>query len=170
MPLNTLIANYARFNLWANETLVQWIRTKPEADFSRLVPSSYPSIESALNHIWESERFWYRVVTGVEKPYDPSEPRASLEPAAVFARLVEQSAQLAEFAANASDASLAEAVTLDSPWVKGIMPRYEFLQHVFNHGTYHRGQLVGIGRNLGYTDAPMTDYNFYNMAVSRRGI
>jgi uncharacterized damage-inducible protein DinB len=34
---------------------------------------------------------------------------------------------------------------------------------VMNHSTYHRGQIITIGRNLGFTDAPMTDYNFYNI-------
>ncbi len=60
---------------------------------------------------------------------------------------------------------LLEKVYLDTPWVKGEMPRYEFLQHVFNHSTYHRGQVVTIGRNIDITDAPMTDYNFFNMAL-----
>jgi uncharacterized damage-inducible protein DinB len=35
--------------------------------------------------------------------------------------------------------------------------------HCMNHSTYHRGQIVTMGRNLGFTDAPMTDYNFYNV-------
>jgi len=30
-----------------------------------------------------------------------------------------------------------------------------------SHSTYHRGQIITIGRNLGMTDAPMTDFNFY---------
>jgi len=33
------------------------------------------------------------------------------------------------------------------------------------HSTYHCGQVVSIGWNLGYTDAPMTDYNFYKMVL-----
>lgn len=44
--------------------------------------------------------------------------------------------------------------------IKGERWRYPFaevLQHVVNHGTYHRGQLVHLLRDLGRT-APSTDY------------
>jgi uncharacterized damage-inducible protein DinB len=30
--------------------------------------------------------------------------------------------------------------------------------HVFNHGTYHRGQLVTMLRQVGVTEIPQTDY------------
>jgi len=30
--------------------------------------------------------------------------------------------------------------------------------HVMNHSTYHRGQLVTMGRELGFTDPPKTDF------------
>jgi len=69
-----------------------------------------------------------------------------------------------------SEADLLQEIHLDTPWVKGVLPRYEFIQHVFNHSTYHRGQAVSIGRMLGYEDAPMTDYNFYNMVALKRGV
>ncbi|HLO83040.1 MAG TPA: DinB family protein, partial [Chitinophagaceae bacterium] len=38
-------------------------------------------------------------------------------------------------------------------------PLYEILLHVFNHGTYHRGQLVTMIRALGHEEAlPQTDF------------
>jgi len=30
-----------------------------------------------------------------------------------------------------------------------------------NHGTFHRGQLVTMGRSLGLTDPPKTDFIHY---------
>jgi uncharacterized damage-inducible protein DinB len=44
--------------------------------------------------------------------------------------------------------------------------KYEYLLRVVNHGTYHRGQIVTMGRNIGTTDASNTDYNFYNIVKS----
>ncbi len=49
-----------------------------------------------------------------------------------------------------------------TPLGKRLPPLVQYGLHVFNHSTYHRGQIVTIGRGLGYKDAPMTDYNFYN--------
>jgi uncharacterized damage-inducible protein DinB len=49
------------------------------------------------------------------------------------------------------------------------MKRFEMLQQCFNHGTYHRGQIVTLGRNLKITDAPATDYFFYLEEKKRAG-
>jgi uncharacterized damage-inducible protein DinB len=54
-----------------------------------------------------------------------------------------------------------EEVAFTSPWISGKAARSEYLLQVLNHSTYHRGQVITIGRNVGLTDAPMTDYNFY---------
>jgi uncharacterized damage-inducible protein DinB len=44
-------------------------------------------------------------------------------------------------------------------------PRVELLQHCLNHSTYHRGQIVSIGHQVGLKDAPMTDYMYYVLRV-----
>jgi len=38
---------------------------------------------------------------------------------------------------------------------------YEILSHVFNHSTYHRGQLVTLFRQVGFTDVTSTDLLLY---------
>ncbi|MGZ3844574.1 MAG: DinB family protein, partial [Flavisolibacter sp.] len=43
-------------------------------------------------------------------------------------------------------------------------PIYQMLLHAFNHGTYHRGQLVNMLRQLGVDKIPGTDF----IAWSRR--
>ena len=162
------MSNYANANQWANEAIVTWLSQKPEADFYKTIPSSYPSIILTLNHILAVQEFWYAIITKtpVTSPrYLMQDP----EHAEVFAQLVAQSALLAGYIARLSETDLLEVIHLDTPWAKGNLPRYEFIQQVLTHSTYHRGQAVSIGRNLGYTDAPMTDYNFYNLAVLKRG-
>ena len=37
-------------------------------------------------------------------------------------------------------------------------PVWEMLLHLFNHGTYHRGQLVTMLRQLGEEKIPQTDF------------
>ncbi len=52
---------------------------------------------------------------------------------------------------------------LDTPWAKNRLPRYEYIVHVVNHSSFHRGQLVTMARQLGIDkDIPNTDYNIYN--------
>jgi uncharacterized damage-inducible protein DinB len=42
-----------------------------------------------------------------------------------------------------------------------ISAQYEMLAHVFNHNTYHRGQLITMLRQVGVTDLPQTDLIFF---------
>jgi uncharacterized damage-inducible protein DinB len=64
-----------------------------------------------------------------------------------------------------SEEELSKSILIESPWFTSHLPRYEYMQQVLTHGVYHRGQVVTMGRNLGFTDAPNTDYNFYNVEM-----
>ena len=46
---------------------------------------------------------------------------------------------------------------------EGSLPLVQQMQHVVNHATLHRGQIVGMIRQLGFTP-PATDLLFYLMA------
>ena len=159
-PIVYLIKNYAGYNLWANATLVNWLRTKPVAILEHQVPSSFPSIKATIIHIWNTQRYWLSILKGSE--YEGFEDiNASLE--TVFTGLVDQSDELADYIDLMNDDKIEENTLVVSPWFKCDFQNFEYIMQVMNHSTYHRGQIVTIGRNLGFTDAPMTDYNFYNI-------
>jgi len=159
-PIVYLIKNYAGYNLWANATLVNWLRTKPVAILEQQVPSSFPSIKATIIHIWNTQRYWLSILKGSE--YEGFEDiNASLE--TVFTGLVDQSDELADYIDLMNDDKIEENTLVVSPWFKCDFQNFEYIMQVMNHSTYHRGQIVTIGRNLGFTDAPMTDYNFYNI-------
>ena len=39
--------------------------------------------------------------------------------------------------------------------------KYQAIAHVFNHSTYHRGQLVNNLRQVGFTDVNTTDLIYF---------
>ena len=160
--LGKLIRKCADYNTWAANRLITWLATKESNLIDQVVPSSFPSIRSSLIHISNTERFWLDVLR--QKPLTfSSEDFEALSVPALFERILQQAEELSSYIETLSEAELLQEVALDTPWVKGSKPRYEFLQHVVNHTTYHRGQIITIGRNLGLTDAPMTDFNYFNM-------
>jgi len=164
MSLQKLMANYAAFNLWANRTVVQWLQTKPADVLDKEVPSGYSSIAKTLVHIWNTEVFWLLVLQEVSPPPIFKEGFEGTNEEAMNG-LLRQSEQFAVYVGSLSEKGLLEMCVLDAPWMSGQLPRYEYIQHCMNHGTYHRGQIITIGRNIGLTDPPMTDYNYYNMVV-----
>jgi uncharacterized damage-inducible protein DinB len=157
-----LMKDYAVYNHWANEQLISWLKTKPTDQMETEVPSSFPSIKLTLKHIWDTQQFWLDVLKKQyrdDATWEGEEPPVSAQE--VLEGLRRQSQELADFIASLDNEAIQEKIPLKTPWFASEQPRFEFIQHCMNHSTYHRGQVVTIGRNLGFTDAPMTDYNFY---------
>lgn len=156
--LGTLVRDYVVYNAWANRTLVEWLKTKPSALVDEVVLSSFPSLKATLIHIWDCQRFWLSVLQQTPPPA-PVKAESSLEE--LMNGFIAESYLFAAYVNLLDEPALAEEVVFTSPYAESVSPRFEFIQHCMNHSTYHRGQMVTMGRHLGLTDAPMTDYNFY---------
>jgi uncharacterized damage-inducible protein DinB len=161
MSLKKLMTNYADYNLWVNQQFVNWLSPKSDELLHKELPSSYSSIIKTLNHIWATEEYWYSIIA--ETPEFDKRENAVLVTDEVLKGLVSRSTQLAQLIGSLSEEELAKKVKIESPWFTCELPKYDYLMQVINHGTYHRGQIVTIGRNIGITDASNTDYNFYNV-------
>jgi uncharacterized damage-inducible protein DinB len=159
-PIVYLMKNYAGYNLWANATLINWLRTKPADVLAQEVPSSFSSIKATIVHIWHTQRFWLSIIKRSEQEHFEAF-KGTLEDA--FKGLVEHSDEFADYVNEMTDEAIERNTLVESPWFHCDFQNFEYIMQVMNHSTYHRGQIITIGRNLGFTDAPMTDYNFYNI-------
>lgn len=158
----SLMRNYAEYNLWANSTLVNWLKSKNTDLLDQFVASSFPSIKATIVHIWQTERYWLSVLQ--HRDADTySEFNGTVNEA--LDGLLQQSEELASFVNTLSEKEIEETTEIINPWFQSDFQNLEYIMHACNHSTYHRGQLITMGRNLGLTDAPMTDYNFYNVKV-----
>lgn len=155
-----LMKNYSNYNLWANATLVGWLRTKPEALVEQEVLSSFPSIKLTLLHIQVTERYWFSVLNKTEFQFESAEYQTLDD---LYVGFLEQSVALADYVNAMNEEQLVDNTLVVNPWFQCDFQNFDYVMQVMNHGTYHRGQIITIGRNLGFTDAPMTDYNFYNV-------
>jgi len=156
--LAPFIKDLTAYNLWANKTIIEWLKTKPEDKMEQEVPSSFTSIRATYTHMCHTEAFWLSVVKETLPPQ--SEEFKNIN--ALFNSVIKTSEEFYKYTDSLNETDIIKTCYLDTPWVKGERPKYEFIQHIMNHSTYHRGQIVTIGRNTGITDAPMTDYNYYN--------
>lgn len=161
MSLKQMMTNYAEYNLWVNQQFSNWLSAKSDELLHQEVVSSFSSIIKTLNHIWATEEYWYSVIA--ETPEFDKREVTELITAEILEGLVHRSKCLAQFIASLSEEELNKTIKIDNPWFQCELPRYEYLLQVVNHGTYHRGQIVTMGRNIGITDASNTDYNFYNV-------
>lgn len=151
--------NYADYNLWCTTTLVNWLRTKATELMETEVPSSFPTIKKTLVHIMQTQQYWFSVISNTE--FTPEEFKGTVED--VYAAIVAHSEKVAQYIREMTEDDLQGRTLVQNPWFECNFSNFEYLIQFVNHGTYHRGQIITIGRNLGFTDAPMTDYNYFNI-------
>jgi uncharacterized damage-inducible protein DinB len=158
LTLGSLVKDYANYNAWAVRVMAEWLGSKDADLLEQTVASSFSSIRLTLIHILESQEFWFAAASGgsaVQGTHDIEDTQT------ILTALVNHAQEFATYVTSLSDEELQQNIHLKTEWFESNRSRFEYLHHAVNHGTYHRGQIVTIGRNLGFTDAPMTDYNFF---------
>lgn len=165
MSLKKIMSNYADYNLWVNQQFVNWLSPKSDELLYAEVSSSFSTIMKTLDHIWSTEEYWFSVISETAPTEKKAENELSRDQ--IFEGLLNASAKLKQFIHSLSEEDLVKEVKITNPWFECELPISEYLIQVINHGTYHRGQIVTMGRNIGITDASNTDYNFYNVVKQK---
>lgn len=156
--MKELLKQYAAFNSWANQQLFTVIQSLPAEQYTREIPSSFNSLLRTILHMWDAESIWWQRLKLQERIIRPSD-NTSLGLADAITGLQHQSKQWEEWISNASELSIDHVFQYETfDKVQFKQPTWQMLLHVLNHGTYHRGQLVNMLRQLGVTRIPATDF------------
>jgi uncharacterized damage-inducible protein DinB len=159
--MHSLISNYSAYNTWSNQRIIAWLRTLDHELLYRDVPSSYRSIDYTLQHINRAQKYWWRFITGQETAgFDWSVFEGEVD--RIMEEILEYSVKMQTDFSAFSETELQDILHLQSRWITNQRPRYEYIMHIINHGTYHRGQIVTMARVLGIQDGiPNTDFNYF---------
>ncbi|WP_018767960.1 DinB family protein [Bacillus sp. 105MF] len=161
--MNHPIAMY-NYHIWANQTILGRIKELPSSVLSQEVNSSFPTIAHALSHIYAVDKMWYLVLTGNGMqealqaciPLNESILSSVDEYAHNFAELAEQYREWFR-----SQTDLEQTILLENPFASIRQTRLsEIVLHVVNHGTYHRGNVSTMLRQLGHAST-MNDYSLF---------
>lgn len=166
--MKSFIFNYVAFNTWANKRIVDWLRSLPLEMLSAEVKSSYTSLDFTVQHILRTQRFWLHFINGRDTTQLDWNVRHG-EALNVLQELLWVSEEMETTFGAFTEDELKQTLQLDMPWAKNHLPRYEYIVHIVNHGSFHRGQLVTIARSLGITEGVVnTDYNIFNTEQQAR--
>ncbi len=150
MKPEEIVALY-EFNAWANHKTLDAVSALTTEQFTRDLGSSYRSVRDTLVHIYGVEWIWLERLQG-------RSPAASGFPAAQeFAEIEKLKARWTElesiqfqYARGLTQADLDEILDYKTlRFGPARNPRWQMMQHVVNHGTYHRGQVTSMLRQLG---------------------
>jgi uncharacterized damage-inducible protein DinB len=158
--MKELFQQYAAHNFWATKLLVDVIKALPEENYTKEIPSSFPSLYKTIQHMWLAEEVWWKRHKLVENIVIESEKFEGS-----FTELVnhftKQSQQWKAWVDGCTEAQLQHVFAYIRQKEQYKLPTYQMLLHIFNHATYHRGQLVTMLRNLGVTKIPSTDFSTF---------
>jgi uncharacterized damage-inducible protein DinB len=149
-----------RYNKWANAAVMKSVAPLRTDELTRQLGGSFPSVRDTLVHIMAAEWIWLKRWKGVS-------PRVLFGPSefpdldAVKVKWSEIETEQMSFVEEVTDESLKEIITYvntkDQTW---RYPLGRLMQHLVNHGSYHRGQVANFLRQLG-AQPVATDFLIY---------
>jgi uncharacterized damage-inducible protein DinB len=158
--MKELLLRAARYNAWANGLFTAVIRNLPDEILDQEIISSFSSIRKTVIHVWSSEDTWLQRLESVPEPVWQGKFEGPIT--GVCDRWDESSASLIQFVEKSDEAFFTQRLSYKNLKGDACNDRIDaVLQHIFNHPTYHRGQLVTMLRQSGITTIPGTDLITY---------
>jgi uncharacterized damage-inducible protein DinB len=160
------------YHLWANALVFKHIKELPSEVSHQDVQSVFPSLYDTLSHMYRTDFVWLKTMQGVsfDKTLKDVQQLNNENIDRSMEVLENDYLQINEkyktFIQRLEDVNA--QITINHPSYGSWTISYaELLQHVANHGTYHRGNITAILRQLGYKGTP-TDYVYYLFELKRR--
>ena len=150
---------------WANELAMDAADQLVEEDLRRDVGVSHQSIFGTLLHMAGAEWIWLERWNGRSPTKAEAWSRWTPEACADLAMLNDRWSDVVDRRAQLMAEMDEVRLAADLPFTLlsgdlSSMPFIDQMQHVVNHSTMHRGQVVGMIRQLGI-EPPATDLIFY---------
>lgn len=136
------------YNSWANHRTLDACTPLSEEQFTRDLRSSFRSVRDTLVHIFLVEWLWLERWHGRSlNTYPPATDFPTLE--SVCRRWTEIERNLLDYIASLTQEDLDRVIAHNTTaGVPQAAPLWQMLQHLVNHGTYHRGQVATMLRQL----------------------
>jgi uncharacterized damage-inducible protein DinB len=140
-----------QYNCWANARSLEASAAVSAADFTREVGGSFASLRGTLAHMYGADWIWLERWKGIS----PRQLPLSLvfpDIGSIRSRWEVVENERRDFLKALEPGRLTEVISyVNLQGQTFAYPLHRMLQHVVNHGTYHRGQITTLLRQLGAT-------------------
>jgi len=149
------------FNAWANHRVLTAVEALTAEQFTKPLGSSFSSVRDTLAHICGVEWVWLERLQG-RSPASIPEAKEYPDLAALCARWADTEKRWLEYLSRLDQSELDEEVDYKTlSYGAARDRRWQMMQHVVNHGTYHRGQVIAMLRQLGAKGVGTDLISFY---------
>lgn len=156
--MKDLLLSYARYNQWANKRICDFLLQLDEEKLNDEIVSSFSSILKTCAHVLGAEAIWVMRLHGTS-PSAPPAKYEEMQMSEIATLWHSKSQEIIDYIESKSESELIQMLSYKNLAGQSFTNSIrDIMQHVINHGTYHRGQIVTMLRQAGYTKLFPTDY------------
>ncbi|MDG5473285.1 DinB family protein [Jeotgalibacillus sp. ET6] len=151
------LPDWFSYHIWGTARQLTHLQELPETVWTKQIQSVFPTIQAVFEHVWLVDSSWLKRMQGEEKPGVDPIALPDVETAVQEFNSLHQ--QMMTYIKNVED----PAVVHTFRTMKGIQMKNsieEMVYTVVNHGSYHRGNVTAMHRQLGFEGKPY-DYIYY---------
>lgn len=148
---------HLRYHRWASRLALEAARRLSPEERARALESSFPGVLGTLSHLYFADLVWFARLKGEPGPARPE----ALALEALEGEWLPLLDRYVAWAESLDERGWNRAVAYkDLAGRSWETPVRQIILHLVNHGSYHRGQLATLLRQLGRTP-PQTDLIAY---------
>lgn len=158
------LLHLARYNSWANQRFFDVMKDLSQEQIQQEIVSSFRSIRLTVKHIFDAEKAWWHRLNDPQFLYKFGEdyPGEFSDLLKEFKEVSDQWIRYIESEREENFQNKFKYRRLDGEYESKIQ---DAIIHVFNHSTYHRGQIITMLRQVGSEKIPSTDFITYTREV-----
>jgi uncharacterized damage-inducible protein DinB len=153
------------YHVWANGVIIDRLRELPQDIYHKDIQSGFSSVSKVLSHIYLTDYTWFDIISGksmneamatTNQLREQMEMKSIEEMKEIFLDLSERYKALLD-----SQKDIEKLIVVDNPYA-GLLETSisETVLHVVTHGSYHRGNIATMLRQVGHTSV-MQDFGLY---------
>ena len=156
----TDLRTLANYHYWATKRVLAAVEGLSPDQFTRDLGNSFPSVRDTLAHLYGADWVWCSRWQG-ESPSALPDPLTFPDLASLRAAWDAHEPVVRATLERFGEVGVESRVAYVRNGVQQSQPFAQTFQHLVNHGTYHRGQVVTMLRQLGAEAPPSTDLIAY---------
>jgi uncharacterized damage-inducible protein DinB len=156
--LRTLI----HYNYWAHDRMLDAVAKLSQDQYLKPLGNSFSSVRDTVVHIYGAEWIWFTRFKG-QSPTELPKATEFADLASLRAGWADVEAGWRSLAANLGDNDVDTVLAFKTTvGASASSPLGQLIQHVVNHGSYHRGQVTTMLRQLGAEPPKSMDLIVYH--------
>lgn len=166
--MKELLVEFANYNKWANQKILEVAGQLNETQLHQEIGSSFSSIFKTLLHILDADSIWWQRMKLAEVVEVPGKTfTGNFEE--LQQKILAQSNDWFEWVSNATENQLTHVFAYHNTKKQQFkQPMHLVLLHLFNHSTYHHGQLITMFHQLGVQKLPATDFIVWTRLFNKK--